>query len=169
MYHAVSQFAVLTSFLFTLVATPAVAVEVGEIFPAVNAERMDADGSLGTDSLRGKVVYVDAWASWCTPCRVAMPVLEEWHQRWAEQGFVVLGLNVDTDMKAAQVARKRAGVTYPIIHGVPDDTLMTLGMQTMPTAWLLDREGKVRMIHSGFRKADIEELEGAITQVLEEQ
>lgn len=155
--------------LLLAVMTPVRALEVGEPFPVVSAERMDAAGTFGTDELRGKVVYVDAWASWCTPCRIAMPVLEEWQQRWAKEGFVVLGLNVDADRKAAQVALKRAGVSYPVIHGVPDETLTTLGMQTMPTAWLLDREGNVRLIHSGFRKADIDELETAIQEVLEEQ
>ncbi len=155
--------------LLIAVMTPVHALEVGEAFPEVNAKRMDAEGTLGTNDLRGKVVYVDAWASWCTPCRIAMPVLEQWQQRWSEQGLVVLGLNVDADLKAAQVALKRAGVTYPVIHGVPDDTLGMLGMRTMPTAWLLDREGNVRLIHSGFRKADIAELELAIREVLEEQ
>lgn len=153
--------------LLALLATPVAAVDVGQVFPDIQAERLDGSGLLGTDELRGQVVYVDAWASWCAPCRVAMPVLEQWHQRWAPQGFMVLGLNVDADHKAARVARKQAAVSYPNIHGVSDQTLTTLGLETMPTGWLLDREGRVSLVHSGFRKSDIEELEAAITQVLE--
>lgn len=155
-------------FLLLLLATPALAVEVGEKFPLVEAQQLGAPGMLSTAELQGQVVYVDAWASWCAPCRVAMPVLEQWHQRWAPQGFTVLGLNVDADTRAARVAKERAGVSYPNLHGVSDASLTTLGMQTMPTAWLLDRQGRVRLIHSGFRKSDVEELEAAIEAVLEE-
>lgn len=154
--------------LCLLVVAPVGAVQPGELFPAVQGAVLGDSRSLASKDLRGKVVYVDAWASWCTPCRVGMPILQRWSERWAEQGFVVLGLNVDTRIQEAEVALQRAGVSYPSIRGLSDEVLTGLDIQTMPTGWLLGRDGRVRLVHSGFRKRDVAKLEQVIRQVLEE-
>jgi cytochrome c biogenesis protein CcmG/thiol:disulfide interchange protein DsbE len=100
---------------------------------------------IGSETLRGKVVLVNFWATWCLPCRVEMPVLDAMHRRHAESGFVVLGLAVDrvsTEQVRAFVAER--GVTYPIAHVGPEAERVFGGVQGYPMSFLLDRDGRIR-------------------------
>lgn len=96
-------------------------------------------------SLRGKVVLVNFWATWCTPCRVEMPLLEQMHARHKDAGFVIVGLAVDR-VSTEQVRRfvEERGVTYSIAHvdGSAEQTFG--GVRGYPTSFLMDRTGKIR-------------------------
>lgn len=144
------------------------ALEPGEPMPDLRGSTLLQPGQLELSSLRGKVVYVDVWASWCTPCQVALPRLQQWHEKYAAEGFTVVGLNVDTDLKAARNAARRAGLSYPNMYGLSDADLSGLGMQTMPTGYLLDRQGRVQLVHEGFRKRDAWPLEKKIQEALKQ-
>ena len=123
--------------------------------PALALRRLDAPGTLSLVSLRGKVVAVNFWASWCGPCREEAPLLE---RTWLEnraQGLVVLG--VDTNDYAADVRRfvRRHGLTYPIVLDPHGSTLGHWGVPGLPTTFVVDRRGRVvAKVVGGLRVGD---------------
>jgi cytochrome c biogenesis protein CcmG, thiol:disulfide interchange protein DsbE len=104
------------------------------------------DGATVTaDSLRGRVVLVNFWATWCPPCRVEMPLLQAMAERHRDAGLVVLGLSVDRgpaeDVRAFLAER---GITYPVAIVGPDIERAFGGVRGYPTSFLLDRSGRIR-------------------------
>jgi thiol-disulfide isomerase/thioredoxin len=100
---------------------------------------------LTADSLRGRVVLVNIWATWCAPCRVEMPALQQLTTAYAAEGVVVLGLSVDRG-PPSDVDRflSERGITYPVAI-VDDRTVAAFGgVRGYPTSLLLDRDGVVR-------------------------
>ena len=111
-------------------------------------------GEIELESLRGKLVVLDFWATWCAPCEVQMPILDAlWHEAGGE-GVFVLGISVDTDPPAA-VANwvEERGFSYPIALG--DQALaMRYGVLGFPSLVLVDREGQIQARHVGVWRRD---------------
>lgn len=126
------------------------------------------DGAeISSDSLRGKVVLVNFWATWCTPCRVEMPLLEQMYARHRESGFVIVGLAVDrasTDAVREFVADR--GVRYPIAHVAAGAEQTFGGVHGYPTSFLLDRSGRIR--HTVIGPVAPLSLEPAVRRLLDE-
>jgi len=150
-----------------LAATPAAwAVEIGEVAPPLAA--LQADGQAASlDKFRGQVIYLDFWASWCAPCRAAMPHYDRIHRARAGRGLVVIGINVDSDRGRAKDAIQRASASFPIVFDEAGTTAARYAVPAMPTAYLIGRDGRVRNIHHGFRDGDVAKLETLIDQALE--
>lgn len=126
------------------------------------------DGAVLSDSaLRGKVVLVNFWATWCVPCRVEMPALDRMHQRHADAGFVVVGLAVDrvSTEKVREFSEAR-GVVYPIAHVDADAERVFGGVRGYPTSFLLDRSGRIR--HTVIGPIAPLSLEPAVRRLLAE-
>lgn len=127
------------------------------------------DGVLmSTDSLRGKVVLVNIWATWCTPCRVEMPLLESTWQRHREAGLVLLGASVDRgDVSVVREFVSSRGITYPIAI-VGNEVIAALGgVLGYPTSVLIGRDGRVR--HRVIGPIGPMSLEPAIRRALSER
>jgi thiol-disulfide isomerase/thioredoxin len=121
----------------------------------------------GSDSLRGKVVLVNFWATWCAPCRAEMPLLEQMHTRHADRGFVVLGLAVDrASTEAVREFVRERGVTYPIAHVGAEAERIFGGVRGYPTSFLLDRTGRIR--HAVIGPVAPLSLEPAVRRLLAE-
>jgi cytochrome c biogenesis protein CcmG, thiol:disulfide interchange protein DsbE len=100
---------------------------------------------LTADSLRGRVILANVWATWCPPCRAEMPALQQLADAYAAEGLVVLGLSVDRGPAAVvdEFLRER-GVTYPVAI-VRDDVVSAFGgVRGYPTSFLIDRDGVIR-------------------------
>jgi len=106
-------------------------------------------------SLKGKVVLVDFWASWCQPCVFTVPKLQSLHERFKDRGLVVLGVNMDEEPATIAAAVTKHGMTYsqwtPQTSGWDDPAVMTYVSQgSIPTIYLLDASGSVRLSLQGL-------------------
>lgn len=136
---------------------------------ALLKEPMDVPGFTVTDldgktvsfaDLRGKVVLVNFWATWCPPCRAEIPDLVALQEKYRDK-LVVLGISEDEDATPAQV--KAFGVeqkmNYPIIMKTPELAKIFKGVSALPTTFVIDPEGKVRQRHVGMLRPQTTELE----------
>jgi peroxiredoxin len=101
---------------------------------------------------RGRVVMVNFWATWCGPCKVEMPHLNRLHEKYRSAGFVLLGVNVDDDPKAALALATRLGITFPVLFDSEKAVSKLYALDSMPFTVLIDRDGKVRHLHRGYRE-----------------
>jgi thiol-disulfide isomerase/thioredoxin len=125
------------------------------------------DGArLTPDALRGRVVLVNVWATWCGPCRAEMPLLQRMYERHRDRGLVVLGLSVDVggDASVRTFLRER-GVTYPVAVVGPGGAAAFGAVRGYPTSFLLDRAGVVR--HAVLGPLAPASLEPAVRRLLD--
>ncbi len=131
---------------------------------------VDADGALGAERvslqrLRGRVVLLDFWATWCAPCRAEIPILQRLHAQYGARGFTVVGINVDEGGPGLVPRfRQRFGITYPIAYDLGNAASGRYQVQGLPTLVLIDRGGSVRLRHAGM--ASEEQLARAIERAL---
>ena len=160
----------LTIFLACMLASTAFAADVGKPMPATPAAANFESGKppVNLGGYRGKVVYVDFWASWCVPCRTSMPALEALYRKYAERGFVVVGVNKDDRITDAQRFLQRYPATFPQAVDADDRVVKAWGVAAMPSGYLVDRKGVVRAVHQGFTAETATALDQDIDRLLKE-
>ena len=99
---------------------------------------------------RGQVVLINFWATWCGPCQQEMPQLNKLYEKYHSAGFVLLGVNVDDDVRHASDVAGRLGLKFPVLLDTDKATSHLYELVTMPSTVLIDRDGKVRYIHKGY-------------------
>lgn len=139
------------------------------ICPVVGAANGEEAGAiLDLDAYRGQVVVVDFWASWCVPCRRSFPWLNSMHDKYADEGLVIVGVNVDKERAEASKFLHEFPASFRI-HYDPDGTLAEqYGVQGMPSSFVVGRDGEIRATHLGFKVRKQQEYEAAIVAALEE-
>ncbi len=155
------------SVLWMLVSGASRAADEGEPAPSFSASKLGGEGSISLSSYRGKVVYLDFWASWCAPCQAALPALEELRKEFPADQFQVIAVNVDTDPEKALRLLAKHKIGYPSATDPAGRLPETFGLKTMPTSYLIDRAGVVRLVHPGFRTSDVDELRARIKSLVE--
>ena len=123
-------------------------------------------------SLRGKVVLLDYWATWCGPCQAATPTLEALHRKFSKQGLAVVGMSVD-DARSVGVVKpfmKHFGITYTITTGPQANgkAQYAYHVNGIPSQFLIDKKGIVRWSQSGFSPDEGQELTPMIKRLLAE-
>jgi thiol-disulfide isomerase/thioredoxin len=146
-----------------LVGTLTLAVRAA---PAPDLRFNTANGPLALESLRGRVVYLDYWASWCVPCRHSFPWLNDMQARFGDQGFVVLAVNLDTDRAEAQKFLAALPARFTVAFDPEGDSARIMRLKGMPSSFLIDRQGNVVSSHIGFRESDRQPREGEIRALL---
>ncbi|MBL8605399.1 MAG: TlpA family protein disulfide reductase [Myxococcales bacterium] len=117
---------------------------------------VDAAGNVGAErvslgGLRGRVVVLDFWATWCAPCRAEIPILQRLHTQYAARGVTVLGVNVDEGGPGLVPRfRERFGMQYPIAYDVGAQLSGAYQVEGLPTLMVIDRQGVIRLRHAGM-------------------
>ena len=143
---------------FALAAAVSWAAGVGEAAPAFSLR--DASGAtIALQALRGQVVYVDFWASWCGPCRRSFPWMNELQRRYGGRGLTIVAINVDKNPADAARFLERNPAQFAIAYDQAGATPLAYAVEGMPSSYLVDAQGKVVDVEQGFhddRKALVE-------------
>ena len=131
-------------------AAPAYAAATGDPAPAFSLP--EASGApVALDKLRGKVVYVDFWASWCGPCKRSFPWMGEMQKKFGDQGFTVVAINVDKKREDAAKFLAATPGAFTIVYDPAGSAASAYDVKGMPTSYLVDRSGRIVAVDSGFR------------------
>lgn len=142
------------------------ASDVGQPAPSFTLPSLWQDQAIGLSQFGGKVVYVDFWASWCAPCRTSFPLLNQLQQKLKDQGFEVVAINLDENKANAEKFLKDFPVGFTLLRDSKGEWADQYVVESMPTSFIVDRQGVIRNIHHGFSRDDINELEQKIVQLL---
>jgi thiol-disulfide isomerase/thioredoxin len=117
---------------------------------------------------KGQVVMINFWASWCGPCRQEMPLLESIYKKYNKMGFTLLGVNVEPDSQAANEWLKQTPVSFPILYDKDSKVSKLYDVAGMPSTVIIDRGGKLRMLHRGYKPGDENEYLDSIRTLVRE-
>ncbi|MFO1425531.1 MAG: TlpA disulfide reductase family protein [Steroidobacteraceae bacterium] len=124
---------------------------------ALLAPRASAAGDpLDLAALRGKVVYLDFWASWCGPCRQSFPWMQDLQRELGPGGLVIVAVNVDHERADAEDFLRRFAPNFRIVYDPDGVIAQRYDVHGMPTSVLIDRDGRQHAVHAGFRLKDRE-------------
>ncbi|MFC4698755.1 TlpA disulfide reductase family protein [Glaciecola siphonariae] len=131
--------------------------------------RSKDSGNIRLAEQRGNIVLLNFWASWCGPCREELPEMESIYQNYKDLGFEILAVNVDDDPSKADVLLDDIEVSFPVLFDTQGEVSELYGVSAMPTTVIIDRNGKQRLLHMGYRKGDEVKYEKAIKMLMREE
>jgi thiol-disulfide isomerase/thioredoxin len=125
----------------------------------------EEETSLKLSELRGRAVLLDFWATWCEPCRLQAPIVDQVARRWHDRGVVVVGVDTDTpDQGDPRFFARAHGLSYPIVHDSVGVTSRAYDVEDLPTLVVVSRLGKIVAVRTGL--TDEAELERLVRQAL---
>jgi peroxiredoxin len=140
-----------------LAAIAPTAGAAGDIAPGASAPGFNlpsSGGQVALDGLKGQVVLINFWASWCGPCREEMPILEQLYHKYQAAGFTLLGVNVEPKSADAAKFLRATPVSFPILFDTDSKVSKLYSVADMPSTVIVDRNGRVRYIHHGYHAGD---------------
>jgi thiol-disulfide isomerase/thioredoxin len=147
-----------------LASASAVAQEVGSRAPMFEVATAAKPVRLG--DLKGQVVYVDFWASWCAPCKQSFPFMNEMQAKYGPRGFTVIGVTVDRNRADADKFLAATPAKFTIGYDPEGKVAELYKPKGMPTSFLIGADGKIRSVHVGFKEGDRDALEREIQSAL---
>jgi peroxiredoxin len=143
------------------------ALEPGDRAPDFAAPALSGKGTVELARYRGKVVYLDFWASWCAPCLKAIPEIEAMRSEFPSDAFQILAVNLDQKKAKALRFLEKHPIGYPSASDPKGRLPGQFGLETMPTSYLIDADGVIRYVHRGFKRGDGSKLRQEIRALLE--
>jgi thiol-disulfide isomerase/thioredoxin len=156
-----------------LCLTPkAPAASVVPISPGVSAPGFELDSIDGKPvnlaDYKGQVVLLNFWASWCGPCRKEMPILDQLQKQYHNKGFTMVGVNVEPNSNDAVSWLKATPVSFPILFDRSSVASKLYQVEGMPNTVIIDRQGRVRYIHRGYKPGEENEYLDQIRSLIRE-
>ncbi len=157
---------VLASLLTLAAAGPAQAASAK---PAPNFTLKSLTGkNMKLSEMTGNVVLINFWASWCGPCREEMPLLNALHKKYKKLGFTVLGVNVEEQASNARGFLNDFPVDFPVLLDNTNKVSKLYDVVAMPTTVVVDRDGRMRYIHKGYKSGDEEKYRKMVKKLVRE-
>ena len=149
-----------------LVAVPVLAktTKQAPVAPAFTLPGMKGDVAL--ESLRGKTVLVDFWASWCGPCRQSFPWMNDLEKRYGDKGLAIVAVNLDKDREFANSFLAEVPAEFTVVFDPSGKTAESYKVKAMPTTFLISPDGKLLATHTGFDTKHASEFEAQIAEAL---
>ncbi len=160
----------LAALMLVIAAHPALAAPPptpGQPAPALTLTAQDGS-QVTLAGLRGRPVLVDFWASWCVPCRISVPALDDLYQEFHARGLEVMAINVDEHAKDAHAFLAGRKYTMPIFYDPKGVSPGVAGVEGMPTSFLVGRDGRIRFVHLGYSDKVMESYRREIELLLSE-
>jgi peroxiredoxin len=169
MTSATSKVCVLLAGLALTAAQSLPAASVAAGAPAAAFQLPAAVGDpVSLSDLKGQVVLINFWASWCGPCRQEMPILEQMYRKYKAAGFTLLGINVEPKSGDAMSFLKATPVSFPILFDTQSKVSTLYEVSGMPSTVIVDRKGNVRYVHHGYKPGDESEYLDQIRSLMRE-
>lgn len=163
-----TQFRPLLILLLSSILLPGITARaVSGIAPDFALQSRDGE-TVSLAGLRGQVVMINFWATWCGPCREEMPHLEALHQRYSALGFTLLGVNVEEDPENAEAWLEEMPVSFPILFDPENRVSVLYNVLAMPSTVLVDRQGNLRFLHHGYQPGYENEYQTQIRALIRE-
>ena len=124
---------------------------------------------LDLDAYKGKVVYLDFWASWCGPCKLSFPWMNDAQAHFGPAGLVIVAVNVDHDRALAEKFLSQHGASFKVLFDPKGQLASQYKVAGMPTSVVIGRDGKIHFEHTGFFENREDEYELQISQLLQEK
>lgn len=145
-------------------------ISVGSVFGAEKAPDIElptTTGKVSLSSLKGKVVYVDFWATWCAPCRKSFPWMNDMYSRYNNKGFEIIAINLDAQQEMVPEFLKKYPAKFTIALDPKGSVAEQYDVKAMPSSYLIDKQGNIVAKHFGFRSGDKDKLENEIKSLLD--
>lgn len=137
--------------------------------PSLDVMVADKQGQrVSLNEFKGKVVYVDFWASWCGPCRKSFPWMEQMHNQYQAQGLAVVAINLDTEPRFAEQFLKDLPASFSILYNPDGDIARQFDLQGMPSSFIFNRAGELVYQHVGFFNKQQKQYEQQLIDLLKE-
>lgn len=128
-----------------------------------------AGPKLDLAAYRGRVLYLDFWASWCAPCQLSFPYMARMQAFYGGRGLAVLAVNVDQSRAKADAFLRRVDSDLPVVFDPAGALASRFAVKAMPTSILIGRDGRTRFVHQGFVTGQTPTYEAQITELLNER
>jgi thiol-disulfide isomerase/thioredoxin len=122
-------------------------LKVGDNLPDLAGFQLE--GKL-PEEMKGRMILLDFWASWCGPCKRSFPAMEELRKTYGGDGLTVVAVSIDENREKMQKFLKSANVSFAVVRDAKQKLVTAADIPTMPTSFLIDRAGKIRFVHAGF-------------------
>jgi peroxiredoxin len=142
------------------------AATVGEEAPSFSLPSLSGE-QVSLDAFKGKVLLLNFWASWCTPCQEELPEFQKFHQKYHDRGFTVVGINIDKKQANAAKYIERFGLSFPVGLDPDSETIQNYRGRSMPISYLVDQHGVIRQVFFGFNRRHLAGMEEAIKETLD--
>ncbi|NOX91043.1 MAG: TlpA family protein disulfide reductase [Gammaproteobacteria bacterium] len=159
-----SRLSTLSVTLLVFLTLPAFAAEPA---PDFTLPSFPDNTEINLKDFKGRVVYLDFWATWCPPCRKSFPWMDEMHERYKDEGLSIIAVSVDKKRELIAQFINKTESTFIIAHDATGEVAKIYKLRAMPTSYLIDRNGQLVMTRMGFRSSDKDKMEAAIQEQLE--